>query len=171
MIIAIVVVVAPVLLAIAWFTRLPDPKIAVVDPAPVVALAMKDAPYPIAVPQALPDGWQCTRARWTPIGQPGVGGTPVPGNTFALGYLTPGQIYIAVDQRDNAPERFVSDVTRDGAADGRSSVQGQEWERFVSSDGRTRALVLRDDDHVTIVSGDLGYDALDAFAGTLKFGG
>lgn len=169
MIVAIVVVLAPALLAIAWFTRLPAPKVNVVDPAPVIAAATKADAFPVAVPQSLPTGWQCTRARWTPIGEAGIGGAPVPGNTFALGYLTPGQVYLAVDQRDAAPDAFVDAVTRDGVRDGESTVQGATWQRYVSADGRTRSLVLRGTPAVTIVSGDLGYDALAAFAGTLVF--
>ncbi len=169
LIVAMVVVMIPALLAFAFFTRIPEPPVNKVDPAPIVELAVQQAPYAVAVPTNLPDGWVCTRARWTPQGEPGLGATPAPGNTFALGYLTPQQLYIAVDQRDVSSEALVSDVTRTGRADGTSSVAGASWTRYRSADGRTRALVLKESDHVTIVSGDLGYEALDVFAGTLSF--
>lgn len=167
MIVAIAIVLAPALLAMALFTRIPDPPVNRVDPAPVLARAAAASPYPIEAPRALPDGWVCTRARWTAVGEAGVGGTPSPGNTLGLGYLTPQQLYLAVDQRDAQPDAFVVDVTRGGAADGASEVGGVAWRRYLSQDGRTRALVRRDADHVTIVSGDTGYEALEAFAGTL----
>ena len=169
LIVAILVVLAPALLAVAWFQRVPDPPVNVIDPTPVIEAATA-AGFPAAGPQNLPDGWVCTRARWTPQGKAGVGGTPAAGNTFALGYLSPAQMYLAVDQRDAAAEPFVADVTRSGVADGTSTVVGRAWQRYLSADGRTRALVWRDGEAVTIVSGDLGYEALEAFAGTLAFG-
>lgn len=168
MIVAMLVVLAPALLAVAWFQRVPEPTVVQVDPAPVIAAAAK-APYALAVPANLPPDWTCTRARWTPVGAASVGGSPAPGNTFGLGYLSPQQIYLAVDQRDTAPESLVTDVTRSGTLEGASTVLGRPWQRYRSPDGRTRALVLREADHVTIVSGDLGYEGLEAFAGTLTF--
>lgn len=170
MIVAMLVVLLPALLAVAWFQRVPEPPIARTDPAPVASSAAAAAPYGVAVP-ALPDGWVCTRARWTPQGRPGVGGDPVAGNTFELGYLSPEQRYFAVDQRDVRPAAFVADVTRDGAPAGESSVAGRAWLRYESADRRTRALVLQAADHVTIVSGDVPYEALEAFAGSLRFQG
>lgn len=169
LIVAMAVIMLPALLAVVWFTRIPPPPVNVVDPAPVVSQAATQAPYAVAVPKNLPDGWVCTRARWTPQGQPGVGGTPSQGNVFALGYLTPQQMYVAVDQTDADPASFVADVTRKGSQEGTSVVNGTSWTRYRSSDGRTRALVLKESDHVTVVTADLGYDALDAFAATLAF--
>jgi len=169
LIVAMAVIMVPALLAVGWFTRIPTPTAATVDPAPVIAAARAASPYAVAAPTSLPDGWVCTRARWTPQGAPGVGGTPALGDTFALGYLTPAQVYVAVDQRDAAPDALVADLTRKGARDGDSTVAGRAWERYRSPDGRTRALVRREADHVTVVSGDLGYDGLDAFAATLAF--
>nr|NLI51499.1 DUF4245 domain-containing protein [Propionibacterium sp.] len=170
MIVAMAVVLLPALLAVAWFQRVPEPPIARTDPAPVASRAAEAAPYAVAVP-ALPDGWVCTRARWTPQGRIGVGGQPAAGNTFALGYLSPEQRYFAVDQRDVQPAAFVADVTRDGARTGESSVAGRVWLRYESADGRTHALVLQEADHVTIVSGDVSYEALESFAATLRFQG
>lgn len=171
MIVALLVVLLPALLAVAWFQRVPEPPIARVDPAPVVEKARSGAPYAVAVPTNLPAGWQCTRARWTPQGEPGLGGAPAAGNTLGLGYLTPQQLYIGLDQRDAQPDAFVADVTNKGVRDGDSTVAGRAWQRWVSEDGRTRSLVLRAPDAVTIVSGDLAYEALEAFAGTLEFQG
>lgn len=170
MIVAIVVVLAPALLAVAWFQRVPDAPVAKVDPAPVIAAAQA-AQFPIAVPSKLPEGWVCTRARWTPLGKPGLSGAYAAGNTAGLGYLSPDRVYFAVDQSDAAPEVLISDVTRRGRPDGTSSLGERTWTRYVSDDGRTRALALISDGRVTIVSADTGYPAIEAFATTLTWSG
>lgn len=171
MIVAILVVLAPALLAVAWFTRLPEPAVNVVDPAPAIAAARTADVYPIAVPQALPEGWRCTRARWIPVGAPGIDGTAEPGNAFALGYLSPTAMYVAVDQRDAAQDALVARSSRDGRPDGESQVSGRTWQRYLSEDKRTRSLVLREATVVTVVSGDLPYQGLESFAATLSFSG
>ena len=166
MIVAMGVLMVPIGLIVAFFTRTPEPPVQAIDYRPVATQAAAEASYPVLVPANLPDGWIATRARWTAEGRPGLNGEPAAGNTGQLGMLTPGQMYIGLDQRDRAPELFVQQVTRDGAADGASVVAGKQWQRYLSKDGRTRALVQRGD-AVSIVSGDLDYEALEAFAGTL----
>lgn len=172
MLVAIAVVLFPALLAVAWFQRIPEPPINKVDPAPVVAEARAAGVYPVASAQNLPDGWVCTRARFTKAGQPGVGGDASVGNTLGLGYLSPQQLYFAIDERDAQPDAFVRDVARDGRQDGTSTVSGQTWQRWVSADGRTRSL-SRDVDGraVVVVSADASYEALEAFAGTVAVQG
>ncbi len=169
MLVAILVVMAPALLAVAWFQRAPEPPVTKVDPTPVAAAAASSAPYAVAVPENLPAGWVCTRARWTPSGQPGLGGSPSPGNAFSLGFLSPEQMYFAVDQRDSLPDALVTSILAKHHDDGTSAVAGRTWARVASDDAKTRALVLKEADHVTVVSGDLGYPALEAFASTLAF--
>lgn len=93
------------------------------------------------------------------------------GNTAGLGYLSPDRVYVAVDQSDAAPEVLISDVTRRGRPDGTSSLGERTWTRYVSDDGRTRALALISDGRVTIVSADTGYPAIEAFATTLTWSG
>ena len=73
---------------------------------------------------------------------------------------------MAVDQRDSSQELFVQQVTRDGEPAGESTVGAVVWQRHVSEDGRTRSLVHRGE-VATIVSGDLPFEALEAFASTL----
>lgn len=167
LLVAMVVVLVPVFLIVAWFTRIPEPQPNVVDARPVVAAA-REAGYPVLAPAELPDGWVATRARWTPRGQAGLNREPVPGNTIALGFLSPERQYFAIDQRDALPELLVRDVTRDGRADGESRVGDVTWTRYVSQDRRTRALVRLDADHATIVSGDVRDDQLEAFTATLR---
>ena len=169
MIVAMVVVLVPALLAVAWFQRLPAPTVTPVDAAPLVKEARAVSPYEVAVPSSVPDGWVCTRARWVSAGKPGLGGTPSPGDAWSLGYMTPQQMYIGLDQTDAQPDALVGSVTGNGHEDGTLQVAGRTWTRFEGNDGRTHALVLRQGDRVTVVSGDVPYDALAAFANTLTF--
>lgn len=167
MVIAMAVILVPVLAVMSFFTRVPEPAISVVDHRPVAAQARAAASYPLLVPANLPADWVCTRARWTPPGAPGVDGTPVPGGTWQLGFLTAGRVYLGLDQRDVAPEPFIAERTRQGRPEGESRVGAATWQRMVSADGRTRSLVLRGASAV-VVSGDVPYDLLEAFAGTLE---
>lgn len=166
MIVAMAVLLVPIALIVVFFTRTPAAPIQAIDYEPVSRLAAGQASYPVLVPTNLPKDWVATRARWTQAGKPGLDGELAAGNTWQLGMLTPNQTYIGLDQRDTAQDLFVRQVTRRGHPDGTSTVVGEAWQRFVSEDGRTRSLV-RASDAVTIVSGDLDYEALEAFASTL----
>lgn len=170
MVIAMAVVLVPIALISWFFTRLPEPAPAVVDPTSLIARARAEASYPVLAPENLPDGWVATRARWTPEGEPLLNREPAAGNTWQLGYLTPERMYVALDQRDRLADQFVADVTRAGRPVGESSIGGATWQRYTSADRRTNSLVQQGDPAVTIVSGDLPFGALEAFAGTLTSG-
>lgn len=170
MIVAMLLIVVPIVLINWFFTQVPSPEAKPVPCEAMFEVASKDAMFPLLAPQQLPDGWTCVRARWTPIGEPGLGGEEAVGDTWQLGYLTPSTMYISLDQRDGAPRSLVKEASRDGRPDGTSTVAGAEWERFVTDDGRTRTLALVDGSQATVVSGDLPYEALEAFVGTLAPG-
>lgn len=168
MIVVLAVLLVPIVALSAFFTRIPEPTVTPVDYKAVAAKAADEASYEVLVPQNLPEGWITTRARWMPLGEARPNREPAPGDTWQLGVMTPQQMYIAVDQRDRLTDQFVAEITRDGRRDGTSVVDGTEWTRYRSGDGRTFALVLRGDEEVTVVSSDLGYDALEAFTATLR---
>lgn len=167
MIVAMLVIFVPVIAITRLFTIDPEPAINVVDYRPLAEVAAAEASFPVLAPENLPEGWISTRARWIPAGQRGVGGDPVPADTWQLGFLSPEQTYIGLDQRGPATSVFVDEVTRRGKAEGASDVAGRSWARYVSEDGRTRSLVDAKDEVTTIVSGDLPFEALEAFAWTL----
>lgn len=169
MVVAMLVVLVPIALVSWFFTRLPEPAAQVVDPTALIARARAEAPYPVLAATNLPDGWVATRARWTREGEPLLNREPAVGNTWQLGYLTPQRMYLAVDQRDRLQEPFVDDVTRGGRQVGTTTVAGAPWLRYTSADGRTNALVSRGD-VATVVSGDVSFAELEAFAGTLGAG-
>ncbi|WP_232549637.1 DUF4245 domain-containing protein [Propioniciclava soli] len=165
MVVALLVLLVPVVLISLVFTRNPEPPIPVVAYEPVAERAAEASAFTIWAPTNLPEGWRCTQASWLPAGTAGRAEAVV-GDTWSLAFLTPDDRYIGLDQRAAAPELFVEERTREGAPDGESVVSGRAWTRYLSDDGRTRSLV-RADDSVVVVSADLPYEALEAFAGTL----
>lgn len=167
MLVAVAALLIPVVLIYLWFSRMPEPPVRAVDWQPVVAQARAEAPYPVAVPRNLPADWVVVRARWTALGEPGLDQKPAVGNTLQLGFLTSERIYLGLDQRDTDPRGLVREVTRDGVADGESVLAGVGWQRFVSRDDRTRALVRVGADDTLVISGDVSYEALEAFAATI----
>jgi hypothetical protein len=89
-------------------------------------------------------------------------------NTWELGFLAPDDVYIALNQGDSEAEEFVKDESREGRADGQSTVNGATWERLVTDDDRTRSLVSTSPDVTTVVVGDTSYEALESYAATLS---
>ena len=167
-VVAVAVLLLPVVLIYQFFSRVPEPEARAVEWQPVVAQARAESPFPVAVPADLPPDWTVVRARWTPLGKPGIDQQPAVGNTFQFGVVTPGQMYIGLDQRDTDPRGLIKQATREGKPDGESVLGGVTWQRYLSSDDRTRSLVRGDTKSTLVISGDLPYEALEAFAGTLK---
>lgn len=168
MVISLAVLIVPILLIGAWFSRIPEPTINRVDWQPLVAQARKEARFRVLAPTNLPDTWIATRARWTRAGQPGIDDQPVPSDTLALGFLNPEKIYIALDQRAKPARGYVTQVTRAGRPEGEQAIGNLTWQRLISADGRTRSLLLATPDVTAIVSGDTSYAGLAAFVTTLQ---
>lgn len=162
------VIVIPLLIITVVFTRnLDDHPVNVVNYSVLLGKAREQAPYPVLAPTGLPTSWRSTKAEWVPKGVPYLNDQPSVRNLWQLGFLSPEDIYIELDQGDALPEQFVEDYTRDGFADGTSQVNGQAWERRISADERTRSLVRTTSSVTTVVVGDATYEGLEAFASTL----
>ncbi len=165
---SLAVILLPLLVITFIFTRDPGGSpITVVDWRPAYQQASNQAPYDVLVPQNLPEQWRPTHVSWTRQGQPEVNGQPSASNDWQLGFLSPDDIYIVIEQSDGPAKAVVADVTREGARDGESLVGGTTWQRWVSPDHRTRSLVWPQEKVTSIVVGDTGYPALEAFASTL----
>lgn len=165
---SLAVILVPLLIITWFFTRTPDtPAMQVVDYQPVLAQARSQAPFAVLAPASVPKGWRATRASWLTTGQPGVGGDPSPRNLWQLGFLNAADVYIELDQGDLKGEDLIADRTRQGLADGQSTVGSQVWQRLISSDERTRSLVLSSPSVTTIVVGDLPYPDLESYAASL----
>ena len=169
MIRSLAVILIPLVVITIIFTNTPDDHpVKEVDWKPVFATAQKQAPFEVLAPANLPEGWRPTRVAWVQQGRPYLNGEASPRNLWQIGFLSPDDVYIDLNQGDARPQELVDQQSREGTPDGPSVVAGQTWERLVSPDGRTRSLVLRGSDSTTIVSADLPYEALEAYASTLS---
>ena len=169
MIRSLAVILVPLVIIAALFTDLPDDKpVQEVDWRSVLTVAREQSPYPVLAPTQLPSGWRATRATWVKAGDAHLNGEPSVRNLWQLGFLTPEDTYVSLGQGDEQIENFIAEQTRDGTADGESTVGGQTWQRRVSPDGRTRSLVRQESQVTAVVSGDLAYAALEAYASTLS---
>ena len=169
MVISLGVLLVPILLISWWFTRTPaDAPVQTVDWQSVLGQSRTVAPYPLLGPVGLPDTWVATKAQWSKTGEPAVNQEAAPGNTWQLGMLSPDQVYVSLTQRDAAGPALIAQVSRSGRPDGTSTIGGVTWSRWVSADDRTRSLSRVDGSVTTVVSADLSYAGLEAFASTLR---
>ncbi len=104
----------------------------------MLTTARAEAAFPVLAPENLPPGWRPIRVAWARQGAPSLNGEASPRNLWELGFLTPGDVYIGLNQGDAEPEDLVDGQSRKGVADGESEVAGQAWQRLVSPDGWTR---------------------------------
>ena len=168
MIRSLAVILIPLVIITVLFTDLPkDAQVAEVDWTPVLTTAREQAPFPVLAPTNLPPGWRATGVKWVKEGEPTLNGQASVRNQWQLGILTSDDLYLGLVQGDLRPDDLVDEETRAGRPDGESTVNGQVWQRLVSSDERTYSLVLREPQVTTIVSGDVDYSALEAYASTL----
>ena len=169
MIRSLALIVIPLLVIAIIFTNVPDDHpVQEVDWKPVLATAQKQAPFDVLAPTNLPEGWRATRVNWVPQGRPYLNGEASPRNLWQIGFLSPDDVYIDLNQGDARPQEMVDLQSREGMPDGNSVIAGQTWQRLVSPDGRTRSLVLRGPSATVVVSADLPYEALEAYASTLS---
>jgi len=169
---SLALLVIPVAVIAIIFTNVPrDHPVKEVDWKPVLATARKEAPFEVLAPTNLPQGWRATRVAWVPQGRPYLNGEASQRNLWQLGFLTPDETFIDLNQGDVRPQEMVDQQSRTGTPDGTSLVSGRPWQRLISPDGRTRSLVLRKPEVTTVVTGDLPYEALEAYASTLSSSG
>ena len=169
MIRSLAVILIPLVILTVLFTDVPkDHPVTEVDWQSVLTTARRQAPYPVLAPTSLPEGWRATQADWARVGRPTRSGQLSVRNEWQLGFLNPDNVFVGLDQGDLQADDLVDEQSRSGTPDGESTVNGQVWQRLVSPDGRTRSLVRRDPKVTSIVSADLPYAALEAYAATLS---
>jgi Protein of unknown function (DUF4245) len=172
MIRSLALILIPVVVIAIIFTNTPDDHpVKEVDWKPVLATARKEAPFEVLAPNSLPEGWRATRVTWVPLGEPYLNGEASPRNLWQIGFLSPGDVFIDLNQGDVRPQEMVDQQSRAGTPDGNSVIAGQTWQRLLSPDGRTRSLVLHGPSATTVVSADLPYEALEAYVSTLSSSG
>jgi hypothetical protein len=166
---SLALIVIPLVVIAIIFTDVPDDHpVEEVDWKPVLATAQKQAPFDVLAPTNLPEGWRATRVNWVPQGRPYLNGEASPRNLWQIGFLSPDDVYIDLNQGDAQPQEMVDQQSREGTPDGNSVIAGQTWQRLISPDGRTRSLVLHGPSATVVVSADLPYEALEAYAATLS---
>lgn len=162
MIRSLAVLLVPVLVITVLFTRDPaePPGAQPVDWGGAHSQAVDEAGFDVVAPTNLPQGWTPVRVEWDK-------GERDKDQRWMVGWLSPQQVYFAVEQSNAASGPFLERATREGVADGTSTVSGTTWQRFRSPDDRTRSLVRVGDEVTTVVVADASYEALEAFTGTL----
>lgn len=171
MVISMAVLVVPILLIVGFFTWPADrsENIQPVDVRGNLTRAKSESPYPLLHADPLPEGWTPVRVGWAKQGDTWLDHEPATSNWWLVGYLSPKEIYFGVQQRDGVVPGFVERVTREGKAMGEpTAIDGREWTRYESEDGRTRSLVSDADGVVSIVTADTDFAALEEFTAGLR---
>ncbi|WP_079127613.1 DUF4245 domain-containing protein [Streptomyces sp. TP-A0874] len=122
--------------------------------------ARRAAPYPIAAPpEGKPAGWQATSVTYRADGEHGA--------SWHLGFLDPEQEYVAVEQSDGNPKKFIAKVSQRAEKTGESQrIAGERWQRYEG--GQYNALVLEGDGVTTVVTGTASFTGLAEMAAALE---
>jgi hypothetical protein len=146
------------LIAVTW--RPKEEKVRAVEYTAQLTDAKKVAPWVLG-PEPMPTGWTATSVEFrSPEQQP---------MTWHLGVVTTEKKYVGLEQSNVTGGKFLSDKLGRTDADGTSTVQGVTWQRKILLDRKEEtALVLVGSGLITIVTGNAGYPALEAFASTLR---
>ena len=155
---AVVLVVVFVIVLLAWR---PEPEaVKVVDTAPTVALAAREAQFPIVAPTGLAEDWRATSVRWEATEE------SQSERALHIGYVTPSDEYAQFSVAPVVAEGFLDEQTADGEPTGTQAVGETTWERR-ESDGR-RSLVLVSGSVATVVSGSAEWAELISLAQSLE---
>lgn len=156
MVLSLVVVFAAiaVIMAITWRPA-PDP-VRVIDPAPALALARSQAPYPVLYPADLDASWRPTSARWAVTEQTS------PDPAWHVGFVTPEDAYAQLGQSASQDPRYVEEQV------GRAEPTGEAggWLRYESAD--QRALVRVVEGVTIVISGTAPWSTLQLLADRLS---
>ena len=122
--------------------------------------ARRAAPYPVAAPAGLPDGWRATSVRYDASGEEG--------RAWHLGFVTPDTQYAAVEQSDaKRSARYVASVTQHARKTAKTvEVRGETWTRYEGE--KYDALVRESKGHTTVVTGTATPRQLERMAAALR---
>lgn len=122
--------------------------------------AQRAAPYPVAAPEGLGDGWRTTSVTFD----------GADGHAWHLGFLDPDTQYVAIEQSTAQPaDKYVRQVTRHAKkTSATQEIRGETWQRW---DGpKYDALVRTADGATTVVMGTASPERLAEMAGALVAG-
>jgi len=151
-------IVVAFLMIVTW--RPKEEKVNAVEYSAQLEDARKVAPW-VRGPEPMPTGWTATSVEFRAPEQ-----RPM---TWHLGIVTTEKKYVGLEQSNVTGGQFQSDKMGRTSDDGTSTVSGVTWQRKVLLDRKEEnALVLVGSGVTTIVTGNAGYPALEAFASTLR---
>lgn len=112
-------------------------------------------------PEPMPSGWTATSVEFRAPQQ-----EPI---TWHLGVVTNEKKYVGLEQSNVSGGKYVADKLGRTSDDGTASVAGVTWQRKILLDRKNEnALLLVGSGVTTIVAGNAGYPALEAFASVLR---
>jgi hypothetical protein len=112
-------------------------------------------------PEPMPTGWVATSVEFRKPQQ-----EPM---TWHLGVVTTETKYVGLEQSNVSGGKFLAEKLGRTSDGGTSTVAGVTWQRKVLLDHKgENALVLVGSGVTTIVTGNAGYPALEAFASVLR---
>lgn len=112
-------------------------------------------------PEPMPSGWTATSVEFRTPQQ-----API---TWHLGTVTNEKKYVGLEQSNVTGGKFVAEKLGRTSDDGTATVAGVTWQRKVLLDRKgENALILVGSGVTTIVAGNAGYPALEAFASALR---
>ncbi len=155
---AVVLVVVFVIVLLAWR---PEPEaVKVVETGPTIALAAREAQFPVVAPSDLSDGWRATSVRWEPTEE------SRSERVLHIGYVTPADEYAQVSVAPVADEDYLDEQTSAGSPTGTQAVGDATWQRWETDE--RRSLVLVDGSTATVVSGSADWAELIVLAESLE---
>ncbi|AEW96273.1 MULTISPECIES: DUF4245 domain-containing protein [Streptomycetaceae] len=120
--------------------------------------ARRAAPYPVAAPDGLGGKWRPTSVHYD--------AADPRATTWHLGFIDPENEYVAVEQSNGDPDKFIAATTVQSGKDGSQQVSGVTWDRY--DGGRYRALVRHGHGVTTLVTGTAPYGQLARMAAALR---
>jgi hypothetical protein len=130
----------------------------VIDPAPAIAAAQRQAGFAVLTPSGLGDGWRPTSTELVPAG-------PSAPASFRIGYVSPAGKYAELLQSADAPDAVAA---RYGplVAEGAASIGGASWQQYDTTSGR-RLLRHTFGKVTVIVTGSASQPELEELAGSV----
>ncbi|MBT2387065.1 DUF4245 domain-containing protein [Streptomyces sp. ISL-11] len=121
--------------------------------------ARRAAPYPVAAPEGLGEGWRATSVSYRAGGKQG--------SAWHLGFLDPTEEYVAIEQSDGPAEEFIDSASQRASRTARTQqVAGATWRRYEGE--KYNALVREERGVTTVVTGTASYERLTEMAAALK---
>ncbi|WP_298227137.1 DUF4245 domain-containing protein [Gryllotalpicola sp.] len=132
---ALIATLAVVAVIVLIVPRPTSPQTPAIDWHQLVQQAGAVESVPLADP-VLPTGWSANAATFSPASTtPGAPATGV--DVWHLGFITPDQKYVSVDQGFHADDTWVADTLDDVIATGTATIGGAQWVVYDNRDGQT----------------------------------